>query len=62
LHKKQKQLEKDINILTSDADKQCEKAEKEQNLTLLAKANAMRKSAHDKQHALKISPFFVFKC
>lgn len=53
LKSKKQQLQTDTDSLAAAADEFAEKAEKHRNLTLIAKSNAMRKSAREKEVELK---------
>jgi Skp family chaperone for outer membrane proteins len=53
LKSKKQKLETDMVALTASADEFAEKAEKEHKLTLIAKSNAMRKAANEKDLELE---------
>jgi uncharacterized coiled-coil DUF342 family protein len=53
LKSKKQKLETDMVALTASADEFAEKAEKEHQLTLIAKSNAMRKAAKEKDVELE---------
>ena len=53
LHSKRKALQNDADALSAAADDFSEQAEKLQQLTLLAKANGMRRAAREKGDQLK---------
>jgi len=50
---KRKTLQNDADALSTAADDFSEQAEKSQQLTLLAKANGMRRAAREKAEQLK---------
>jgi seryl-tRNA synthetase len=53
LKKKKQKLETDMEALLASADDFAEKAEKNHQLTLIAKSNAMRKAAKEKAAEIK---------
>ena len=54
LRKKKVAYEKDVESLTTDADNLAVKAEKEANVTLITKSNAMRRGAKEKADELAV--------
>jgi len=53
LKKRKKDLETDKESLLTSADEYAEKAEKQHNITFIAKSNAFRKAATEKDSELK---------
>ena len=54
LKRKQQCLTKDVEALLKAADEYAEKAEKQHDLTFVAKSNSLRRSAKDKEAELKL--------
>jgi hypothetical protein len=53
LHKKAK-LERDFDVLVTDADELARRAEAESSMDLIVKSNALRKASDEKKNALKL--------